>query len=121
MKSIKRSQRGFSFLLFFFVVSVVIFAVMFAMKTVPAYIQNAEIESIFKAIATDPAMADATSNEIRQSFNKRASVEGITVISAEDVEIEKGEGPLRLSASYPVKKPLIANISLIIEFNASSS
>ena len=120
MKSNKRHQGGFSFLLLFFVVAMVIFMMVFAMKTVPAYINHSTINKLFKTIASDPAMANATSNEIRTSFSKRSCIDGVTDISAEDIEIENGEGALRLSASYTVKVPLIANISLLMEFNSSS-
>ncbi|MDD5058584.1 MAG: DUF4845 domain-containing protein [Sideroxydans sp.] len=121
MKSNNNNQRGFSFLGFFFVVAVVISAVIVGLKLIPAYIQNVEINQIFNQIVSDPAMTSASSNEIRQSFSKRAYLERITVISAEDIEIEKGEVPLRLSASYSVKIPLIANITLLLDFNPSSS
>lgn len=121
MKSNMGKQRGFSFLGFFFIVAVLITAVIISFKLIPAYMHNAEIGAIFKSIATDPAMTNATPHEIRQSYSKRAQIEGVTDISSEDIEIEQGEGPLKLNVNYSVKIPLISNITLLLEFNASST
>ncbi len=121
MKSVKSNQRGFSFLIFFYLVSTLIVIVAFVAKIAPAYMHNADIKHILKTIANDPAMKSATTGEIKQSYNKRASIEGISEIVADDLDINKEDEGLSLSANYFVKIPLIANITLLLEFNASSS
>ena len=66
-------------------------------------------------------MQKASPHDIKNSFDRRASVDAITAIKADDIDISvDGERPV-LSASYTVKIPVVANISLIIEFNPSSA
>ncbi len=90
------------------------------MKLVPAYIQDAQINSIFRDIAHDPDMQKATPHDIQKSFDRRASVDAITAIRSEDIDISsEGDTPV-LSANYFVKVPLVGNISLYMEFNPSS-
>ena len=113
-------QRGLSFGGFILGAFLLVFASIFAFKLIPAYIQNSKIEKMFVDIKHDPDMQKASPREIRISFEKRASVDDVTAIKAEEIEIASGEGTLALSANYSVKIPLIANISLLMEFNPSS-
>lgn len=101
-------------------VGIVLLAIL-GMKVVPPYVHNAQIAQIFKTIATDPAMANAPVREIKESYDKRANINYITDITSEDIEISKEGGQLTLSSNYSVKIPLVGNITLVLEFNPSSS
>jgi ABC-type taurine transport system substrate-binding protein len=91
------------------------------LKLVPAYVQNAQINSIFRDIAHDPDMQKAAPHDIEKAFDRRASVDAITAITSGDIDISMaGDTPI-LSASYVVKVPLVGNISLYLEFNPSSA
>ncbi len=121
MKTTAGRQRGISFFGFIWIAAGVIFVAILGMKLVPAYIHNAQIAQIFKTMAADPAMHDASISEIKFSYSKRANVDYITDITADDIVISKDDGRLSLSASYAVKIPVVANITLLLEFNPSSS
>jgi hypothetical protein len=103
------------------IATALIFAAVLGMKLVPAYIHSAQLAGIFKSIASDPLMRTAPISEIKMSYRKKADVNYITDITADDIEILKGDGQLTLSASYQVKIPLVANITLVLDFNPSSS
>ena len=115
------TQRGLTFVGFIFGAGLLVLASIVGLKLIPAYMQDATIKTLFVTIANDPAMQKAKPAEIRMSFSKRASIDNITAIKAEDIEIESDEGKLVLSASYPVKIPLGGNLSLYLEFNPSSA
>jgi hypothetical protein len=120
MRTGANRQRGIGFVGFIMIAAGIIFVAIVGMKLVPPYIHSAQISEIFKEIAADPMMRSATVKEIKDSYNKRANINYITDITAEDIEIEKSEGYVGLSASYSVKIPLVANITLLLEFNPSS-
>lgn len=90
------------------------------LKLVPAYIQNAEINKVFTEISNDSDMQKASAHDIRMAFNKRALIDNITAIKAEDIEIDNSSAKPLLSASYAVKIPLAGNVSLYIDFNSAS-
>jgi hypothetical protein len=121
MKTLARKQRGVGFVGMIFVAVGIILAAVLGMKLVPSYIHNAQLAQIFKTIANDPDMRDASIMQVKSAFNKRAEVNNILDISGEDIEITKTNGKLSLSASYSVKIPLVANATLVLEFNPSSS
>ena len=119
-KAMPAKQRGLSFSGFIFGAVILVLAITTGMKLIPAYMQDAKIGNLFTVIANDPEMQKASPRDIRMAFNKRASIDDIRAITAEDIAIEKDGDRLVLSASYPVKIPLAGNVSLYLEFNPSS-
>ena len=114
-------QRGITLGGFMIGAFVLVIVAITGLKLVPAYIQDAQINSIFKDIAHDPDMQKATPHDIQVSFDRRASIDDITAIKASDIDISSaGDTPV-LSANYVVKIPLVGNISLYLEFNPSSA
>jgi hypothetical protein len=121
MKTSKNLQRGMSMTGIVLIIAGLLFVAILAMKLIPAYMHSAQIEHIFKAVVNDPEMQNAAVKDIRASYAKRATMDYITDITAEDIEVSKDGGSLTLSASYAVKIPVAGNISLVLEFNPSST
>jgi hypothetical protein len=121
MKATAQRQRGIGFVGFILIGAGIIFAAVAGMKLVPPYLHSAQIAEIFKSIARDPNMQGASINDIKMAYAKRANVNYITDVSPEDIEIDKDNGRLVLSTSYSVKIPVAGNITLLLEFNPSSS
>ena len=119
--SMPTQQRGLTISGFIMVAFLFVIISITLLKLIPAYIQDAQINSIFKDIAHDPDMQKATTHDIQVSFDKRASINAITAIRADDIDISTDGGRPELSAHYFVKIPLFANISLDLEFNPSSA
>jgi Domain of unknown function (DUF4845) len=121
MKRLLNQQRGLTMSGFLMVIVLLAGIAVFAMKLIPAYMDNGKVQKAFDAIVADPAMQSASVAEIRGSFQKRAiTMDDVSVITAHDIEINKDGGTLALSASYSKKIPLAGNVSLLIEFNPSS-
>lgn len=114
-------QRGITFGGFIIGAFLLVLLAITGFRLIPAYIQNAEINGIFESISHDPDMQKATPGDIIKAFNMRATIDAITAIKAEDIDISDDGGRPVLSASYFVKTPLVGNISLYIEFNPSSA
>ena len=113
-------QRGLGFSGFLFGAAALVFASILGLKLIPAYMQDARIKNTFVVIANDAELQKASPREIRMAFSKRADVDDIKAIKTDDVEIAKDGERLVLSASYDVRIPLFANISLYLEFKPSS-
>jgi len=121
MEALAHKQRGIGFVGFIMIAAGVVFAAIAGMKLVPPYLHSAQIAEILKQVASDPEMRNASISDIKNSYAKRASINYITDITAEDLEIDKANGQLSLSASYSVKVPVAGNVTLLLEFNPSSS
>jgi len=116
MKAIQ--QRGFALVPFLIGAVVLILVVILGLQMIPAYIQNAKIVSVFNAMKHDPELAQANSDQMKASFSRRASIDSITAITPEKVELTEGGV---LTARYTVLIPLVGNISLLLEFNPRSA
>ena len=116
-----KQQRGISFGGFIFAAFLLVLVGIFALRLIPAYMQYGEIKNVFSAIAQDPEMQKATQQEIRASFSRRASIDDIKAIKAEDIQLSTDQGRLVLRASYFVLIPVAGNISLYLDFNPTSA
>jgi len=113
-------QRGMSFSGFIFAAFLLVICAIFGFRLIPAYVQDATINSTFGEISRDPNMQNATPHDILQSFERHSAVDDITAIKSSDIVISSNGGRPVLSASYSVKIPVAGNISLLLEFNPSS-
>ena len=120
-KAMPAKQRGLSFSGFIIGAVILILVVTTGLKLIPAYMQDAKIKNLFAAIAANPEMQKASPREIKMDFATRASIDDIKAITIDDIEITSNGGGLVLSASYAVKVPLVANISLYLDFNPTSA
>lgn len=121
MKATMIKQRGISFMGFIMIAAGLIFVAILGLKLVPAYMHSMQISHIMKEIVNAPEMQNASIKDIKESYSKRANINYITDITAEDIEITKENGTLTLSASYSVKIPIAGNASMLLEFNPSST
>ncbi len=115
-------QHGFSFGGFLIILILLVFGALFGFKLIPAYMENGKVQNMLEAIAHDPDMQTASIAELRNSFDKRASVNWVTSVKGADLVIEKGQdGRPVLSTSNEVRIKLAGNMTLLLEFNPSSS
>lgn len=121
MKIMAHKQHGVSFGGFLVVVVIFVLVAIAGMKLIPAYIQDKTIKSKFDEIARDPELKNASVRDIRMAYIKRVISTDITAVKAEDIEITKDADGITLSASYAVRIPLVANATLLLEFNPSSA
>jgi hypothetical protein len=121
MKAFADRQHGVSMVGMIFIAAGVILVAILGMKLAPPYMHSAQLAQIFKAIASDPEMRSASIKDIKDAYNRRANINYISDITADDIDVNKDNGQLIISASYTVKIPIAGNITLLLEFNPSSS
>lgn len=114
-------QRGVSMFGFLLIAIVVIMFAMLAMKLIPAYVEFFSVKKILNAMGQDSEIKSMSNAEIRNSFAKRADVGYVTVVKPADLDIDRAGGNVVISTEYEYRTPLVANISLIVDFKASSN
>lgn len=116
-----RKQRGFSLSGLLSWAILIVAAALIGLKMVPPYIADYQIKQAFNGIVRDGELRNASDNDIRIAYGKRASVSNITEIRPEQVVIARKPDGLELSAHYTVKVKLAGNASVVLEFNPVSS
>ena len=115
----RNKQLGVSFPVIFLIGVMLALIAVGAMKVGPAYMDYATAKKAIGAIAVSEGRAGSVS-EIRKAFDRRANIDNITVVTASELEISKEGGDVVISFEYAQKIPLFANVSLLIDFSAST-
>ena len=116
----RNKQRGIGFLVIFLIGVVLALAAVGAMKIAPAYTEFITIKKAIMAIAASEGRTGSV-NDIRRAFDRRSNVDNITAVTPGELEITKDGGEVVISFAYAKKVPLFANVSLLIDFAASTA
>ena len=112
-----REQQGPSLLIWSTIITLV---AIFSLKLVPIYMEYYAVKKNLTAIAKETNLQDVDPNQVKLSFSKRAQIDNIKSISAQDIKIERENARIILIAEYTKIVPLICNISLHIDFKSKS-
>jgi len=116
-----RKQQGLSMIGFLLVAVVLVIGAVGGMKIGPAYAEYFSAKKAVMAVLGSGDSRSATVAELRKSFDRRAGIDNVTIISGADLEITKeGGGEVVITFAYPKKVPLVGNLSLLIEFAFNS-
>jgi len=88
-------------------------------KVMPEVIDYYKINKSVKSTAANAS--GKTVGEIRIAYSKYAEIEHIQTISPADLDISKEGSSVVIGFSYEKRIPLFANVSLLIDFQGSSS
>lgn len=114
-----QKQRGMSFIGMVLLIAVIVFVATIAIKVTPAYLEFMSVKKAVDRIENDPNFSEMTKKDIQQAFDKTASVDYISVVKGSDIEVTKdASGKTALSLEYQVVKPLVANMSILLDFSA---
>ena len=116
-----RHQRGVTLSGLLVSCVVIIFVALLGFKLFTPYTEYFSIKKTFKSIAANPEVKNGGKREMTQVWERYATIERITAINGNDIEVTKEGNTMELSASYTVKVPLFANLSLLIDFHPTSA
>ena len=117
--NIPSRQHGLSMLSFLFVAAVVLVVALLAFRMIPAYIEYFTIQK-----ALDGALADSNDlsvASIRRAMDRRLSADYADAITAKDVDVSKTGNTITASVSWEKRLPVVKNVSILLEFDASAS
>src|SRR3712207_807726 len=101
-----RRQKGITLTGMILASVVLVVLLLLAFKIVPVYTEYYAIQNHFKALAADPNLRSANRRQVAAAFVARATVDDLTAISADDIQVTKGAGGIVVSAEYQKKVPL---------------
>ena len=114
-----KNQRGVTLIGMLVACIVIVIVAIGALKIAPAYIEYFTVKKAIVAIAR--ANSNGTVANVRYAFQLRAAIDNIDVISGKDLEITKEGNDIVISFAYPKRIQLFGNVSVVIEFAASSN
>ena len=116
----RAEQTGITVIGFIFVAAVGLAVAMIGFRVLPAYIEYFSVQKILKQ-ALDNAPEGETLQQFRRNFDDRAGVDYVDSVRGTDVDLIKEGNALVATASWTKTLPLVGNVSLLLEFQASAS
>jgi hypothetical protein len=110
-----KRQKGLTFisLVFGFIATIVLLA----LKIGPIYLDHSKVVSALAEIEKTPDIEEQSQAQIRDSLNKRFNMNYVYDVTQDDITITKQSDYLKVAIAYEVVKPLVGNLSALVEFN----
>jgi hypothetical protein len=109
-------QRGLSLIGVLFIGVIVVILLLLGAKLVPAVVEYIAIERAVQKIKNE----GNTVGEIREAFQRHATIDDIKSISARDLDITKEGDRVVISYAYTYNIPLMDNVRLVIDFSGTT-
>lgn len=116
-----KSQSGVSLIGVMIGGAVLAALLLVGLKLIPVISEYMGVKRSMVAVVGGANPQTATVSELRSAFTKRAMVDDVTTITASDVDITKEDGRIVMSIEYSRKVKLFGNVSLLIDFSASTA
>lgn len=114
----KRTQSGITLIGFILILGVVGIFIYVGMKVIPMYSEFYSVKQSLKGLALEPGIANASPDKIRALFFRRLYVNYSDNVKPENVKIERAEGGWKMTVHYEVRRPIIANLDVVGNFDA---
>lgn len=105
-------QRGLSLVGLVFVGLIVVALLALGFKIVPAVIEYIAIERAVQKIKNE----GSTVRDIQTAFERHRTIDDITSITSQDLDITKEGDRIVISYAYQKKIAILDNVSLVIDF-----
>ena len=116
-----KSQSGVSLIGVMIGGAVLAALLLVGLKLIPVVSEYMGVKRSMAAVVGGANPQTATVSELRSAFTKRAMVDDVTTVTASDLDITKEDGRIVMSIEYSRKVKLFGNVSLLIDFSASTA
>lgn len=107
-----RRQRGLSLIGLIFIGLIAVALLALGFRVVPAVVEYIAIERAVQKIKNE----GSTVREIQSAFERHRTIDDITSITSQDLDITKEGDRIVISYAYQKKIPILDNVSLVIDF-----
>ncbi|MGB1062342.1 MAG: DUF4845 domain-containing protein, partial [Ketobacter sp.] len=98
-----------------FILLVLIFAAVTLMKLWAPYFDDMAVKTALKNLSEEETTRSMAPNEIRNTLNKRLSVNGVK-LEKEEVVIKKEDGEILINVIYERRIPMYGNVDAMLKF-----
>ncbi|MEO6169585.1 MAG: DUF4845 domain-containing protein [Lysobacter sp.] len=114
----KRSQSGITLVGFIIVLGVAGVFIYMGMKVIPMYSEYYAVKQSLEGIAKEPNVVDETPARIKDMFFRRMNINYSENVKPADIKVVRKDAGYLITVDYEVRKPLIANLDVVGNFNA---
>ncbi len=123
--SLRKRQRGLSFLSLIAIAGFLGFSVVIGLKLIPVYMDSWKIDGIMNSVISQPGINEQSRKEIINLMLKRLDIDAVDAVNYrnynESMIITKRKNQVTISIIYRVETPLIGNLTLVADFDKEVS
>lgn len=110
-------QRGATLIGMIVIVAIIGLGLYAGIRLTPLYMEYMAVVRALDQTAKEGVGASVSPNQLRQSLDRRWTIEDIKSIQPKDIEIKRvGEG-YSMRAWYRAEAPFVSNVSLVVDFD----
>jgi hypothetical protein len=110
-------QRGATFFGMVTIIAILGFALYAGIRLAPLYFEYMAVVRALEQTAKEHADGGATPQQLRNSLDRRWTVEDIHSIDVKEIEIKKTGSGFSMRAWYRAEAPFVGNVSLVADFD----
>ena len=112
-----KRQQCFTLISILLILGLIGFFVLLTLKVVPIYLDHGKVESALAALEETPDLATKGEFEIRDSLNKRFSINYVYDVTQDNIKVVKRGNYVKVEIEYETVVKLAGNLSLLAEFH----
>lgn len=116
----KHRQMGMSPISVLVIGGLLGFVLLVGFRCVPALNEYFAIQRIIKSVAEE-GNNNVSISDLRRSFDRRGQIDDVVSIKGTDLSITKDGGKVVVEVEYARKVPVVANVSLLFDFHATTA
>ena len=117
MQASLNRQQGLTFISLVFLLGLIGFFTLLALKIAPIYLNNSKVVSSVKTIKETPDIINKSKQEIKTSLEKNFDMNYVDHVSPNDITIVAVPGYVKLDIEYERVEPLFGNLSVLVQFH----
>jgi hypothetical protein len=110
-------QRGATFLGMVTIIAILGFALYGGIRLAPLYFEYMAVVRALEQTAKEHGGGATSPQDLRNSLDRRWTIEDIHSINPKEIEIKKEGGGFTMRAWYRAEAPFIGNVSLVADFD----
>lgn len=110
-------QRGATLIGIVVILAILGFALYAAIRLVPVYFEYMAVARALEQTAKEHAGNPTSPQDLRNSLDRRWTVEDIHSLEPKDIEIKKAGTGFTMRAWYRAETPFVSNVSLVADFD----
>lgn len=112
-----KNQQGLTLISLIFLLGIIGFFISLVLKIAPIYIDHSKVKSALSNLEKIEHVENQSEAEIRTRLDKSFNTNYVTDVTRDDITVTQGGNYLKVVIEYNVIKPIIGNLSILVEFN----
>jgi hypothetical protein len=110
-------QNGMTGIGWLFVLGLIGFFAISAMRVVPMYIEGYKVKGALKALNNVPDITQKTKAEVIRTLFKSFDIDDVESVKADDITVTKDKGVMTVEIGYEIRGALMGNLDVVTVFN----